>query len=202
MMTGGVTFYRCPVELYDCSFTDAHGEDALNIFGTRFLMERCTLDTVASDAFDGDFVVGTVRDCTYLDSVEDGVDLSGSDVAVVGCRFVRIGDKAVSAGEDSVVSVRDCVIESCSIGLASKDFSRLDAERVDIQQATHYGLAVYIKKSEFGPSSIDARDIRIGDVGLGPAIVQETCELTLNGESIAGVPLDVKELYRQKILGQ
>jgi len=202
MMTGGVTFYRSPVELYDCSFEDAHGEDALNIFRADIRLERVVIDTVASDALDGDFVTGTVRDCTVLNSVEDGIDVSGSNIDVVGCRFERIGDKAISAGENSEVRAKDCVVESASIGVASKDFSRVDISGIDIRRATYYGLAVYVKKPEFGPSSIVGRGVKIGEAGLGEAIVQEGCELVLNGEVVPGVPLDVKELYRQKILGQ
>ena len=202
MMTGGVTFYRSPVDLVDCRFENALGEDALNVFGTELAMERVVLDTVASDAFDGDFVTGTIRDCTVANSVEDGIDVSGSDVDVVGCRFVDIGDKAISAGENSVVRARDCVVESASIGVASKDFSRVDLRGVEVRKARYYGLAVYVKKPEFGPSSIIGQDLVLGEVGLGPHIVQEGCELVLDGETFPGEPLDVKELYRQKILGQ
>jgi len=65
---------QLPVDLIDTRFVNAHGEDALNVFGTHFLMERVLIDGVASDAFDGDFVTGTVKDCTVMNSVEDGVD--------------------------------------------------------------------------------------------------------------------------------
>ena len=202
MMTGGITFFRSKVELVDCAFLNAHGEDALNIFGTDFLMERVLIDGVASDAFDGDFVEGTVKDSIIKNSVEDGVDVSGSDIDVVGCTFVAIGDKGISSGEDSIVRVKDCVVESATIGAASKDFSQMDIDGLEIREARYYGLAVYIKKPEFGPSTIRARNLTIGSAGLGEHIVQETCTLIRDGESIPGVPLDVKELYRQKILGQ
>jgi hypothetical protein len=202
MMTGGITFYRSDVELIDCSFRNALGEDALNVFRAHVLMERVLIDTVASDAFDGDFVTGTIRDCTVRNSVEDAIDVSGSDIDVVGCRFVAIGDKALSVGEDSVMRARDCVVESASIGVASKDYSRLDLQGIDIRQARFYAFAVYVKKPEFGSSSIVARDVTVGETGLGVYIVQEGCELVLDGETFPGVPLDVKALYDQKILGQ
>ncbi len=202
MMTGGVTFYRCPVELYDCRFEDAAGEDALNIYGTEFIMDGVVVDTCASDAFDGDFVTGVVRNSTFINSVEDAVDVSGSDIDVEDCRFVDIGDKAISAGERSVVRARDCVVESASIGLASKDASRLFADRIDIQRTINYGIAVFVKKPEYGPSSVIANEIAIGESGRGPHIVQLPCKLILDGQPIRGELLDVKELYRQKILGQ
>ena len=202
MMTGGVNFFGSPVELHACRFDDAHGEDALNIFGVECLLDGVVIDTVASDAFDGDFVTGLIIRSEFLNSVEDAVDVSGSDITVRDCRFSSIGDKGVSAGENSQVHVFDCTVESASIAVASKDFSRVDVHGLDIWSTLNYGFAVYIKKAEFGPSSVIAENVTLGAMGRGDAIVQETCALTLNGVEHEGVPIDVKEMYRQKILGQ
>jgi hypothetical protein len=202
MMTGGVTFYLSQVDLYSTRFDDAHGEDALNVFGVPCLLDGVVIDTCASDAFDGDFVTGLVTRSTFIASVEDAVDVSGSELAVEDSRFIRIGDKAVSAGEDSTVYVKDCVVESASIGVASKDFSRVQVDGLEILETINYGFALYIKKAEFGPSTVTAENVTLGRMGRGDFIVQTTCELTLNGVSHQGVPVDVKEMYRQKILGQ
>jgi hypothetical protein len=202
MMTGGINFYNAPVELINCRFDNALGEDALNIFGAEFLLDGVVIDTVASDAFDGDFVTGEVVRSHFIASVEDAVDVSGSEITVRDCTFTRIGDKGISAGENSQVVVRDCVVESASIAVASKDFSQVDVDGLDIQAATNYGFAVYIKKAEFGPSTIVAKNVRFGEMGLGEQIVQATCSFSIDGQLLKGVPLDVKELYRQKILGQ
>ena len=202
MMTGGISFFRSGIEIYDCLIEDAHGEDALNIFAVPFVIDGLTIDGVFSDAFDGDFVTGEVRNSTFMNSVEDAVDVSGSDIDVRDCRFVGIGDKAISAGENSEVSVFDCVVESASIAVASKDFSRVDVHGLEVESAINYGFAVYIKKAEFGPSSVTSEDVVLGEMGRGAAIVQLTCSLDLNGVTQTAVPIDVKEMYRQKILGQ
>lgn len=202
MMTGGINFYNAPVELINCRFDNALGEDALNIFGAEFLLDGVVIDTVASDAFDGDFVTGEVVRSHFIASVEDAVDVSGSEITVRDCTFTRIGDKGISAGENSQVVVRDCIVESASIAVASKDFSQVDVDGLDIQTTTNYGFAVYIKKAEFGPSTIVAKNVRFGEMGLGEQIVQATCSFSIDGQLLKGVPLDVKELYRQKILGQ
>ncbi len=202
MMTGGINFYNAPVDLVNCRFENALGEDALNIFAAEFLLDGVVIDTVASDAFDGDFVTGEVVRSHFLASVEDAVDVSGSNITVRDCTFTRIGDKGISAGENSQVSVRDCVVESAAIAVASKDFSQVDVDGLEIQSATYYGFAVYIKKAEFGASTVTAKNVTFGEVGLGEQIVQATCGYTIDGLTIEGIPLDVKELYRQKILGQ
>ena len=202
MATGGINFYRSPVRLADCWFIDSLGEDALNIFGVPFHMERVSMRGIASDAFDGDFVQGRVVDCDFEDSVEDAVDVSGSQISVEGCHFRAIGDKAISAGEHSEVDVIDCVVESAAIGVASKDSSKVDVVGLEIQAATYYGFAVYIKKKEFGSSRAIARNVTMSNLGLGEALVQEGCSLLLNGRNMPSEVLDVKELYRQKVLGQ
>jgi len=202
MMTGGVTFYRCEVELYDCLFKDAHGEDALNIYGTELLLERVTVDTCASDAFDGDFVTGTVRDCTFINSVEDAVDVSGSKLEVEGSRFIDIGDKAISAGENSVVRATDCIVESASIAVASKDFSKVEVDGLRVDSVINYAFAAYIKKPEYGPSSIVAVNVEVGETGRGEYLIQTPCTLNLNGDEKESVSVDVKQMYEDKILGQ
>ncbi|MFT5284873.1 MAG: hypothetical protein ACI8TQ_001032 [Planctomycetota bacterium] len=202
MMTGGVTFYRCPVQLLDCSFTDAHGEDALNAYGTEVLLERVTIDTCASDAFDGDFITGTVRDCTFINSVEDAVDVSGSNIDVVGSRFIDIGDKAISAGENSVVRARDCVVESASIAVASKDFSKVEVDGLLVKHAENYAFAAYVKKPEYGPCSIFAVNVTIENAIRGNYLIQIPCTLSLNGQIADSVEVDVKQMYEDKILGK
>jgi hypothetical protein len=202
MMTGGINFYHAPVDIFNSRFDNALGEDALNIFGAEFLLDGIVIDKVASDAFDGDFVTGEVVRSHFLASVEDAVDVSGSKITVRDCKFTRIGDKGISAGENSQVAVRDCIVESASIAVASKDFSQVDVDGIDIQSADNYGFAVYIKKAEFGPSTVVAKNVTFGTMGLGTEIVQATCGFSLDGQSVEGVPLDVKELYRQKILGK
>ncbi|MCH8270690.1 MAG: hypothetical protein IH985_05715, partial [Planctomycetes bacterium] len=202
VLTGGVTFYRSPVELYDCTISDARGEDALNIYDCDFLLERVTIQGAASDAFDGDFVTGIVRSCTFSRTVEDAVDVSGSDVEIIDSRFVDIGDKCVSAGENSTVRVRGGVVESASIAIASKDSSHVDIADMEVRHVENYVLAAYIKKPEYGPSSIIAANLTIGDAGRGLYLVQSPCKIELDGESIAGVEVDVKDLYDRKILGK
>jgi CotH kinase protein len=202
IITGGVTFYRTPVELFDCTFRDAHGEDALNIYGARFLLDRVTIEGTASDAFDGDFVTGTVRNSTFVRTVEDAVDVSGSTIEVIDCRFIEVGDKCISAGENSTARVRGGVVESASIAVASKDFSKVDVEGIRVEEVTNYALTAYIKKPEYGPSSIVARNLDIISVGRGVYLIQKPCTLELDGVAIAGTTVDVGKLYEQKILGQ
>jgi hypothetical protein len=202
VVTGGITFYHSPVTMRDCLIEGTWAEDGTNIFGCDFLMERVTFLRCVSDSFDGDFVTGTVRECVFKEGLADGVDFSGSDVDVVDCQFLDMGDKAVSAGEDSVVRVTGGLADGVSIGIAAKDRSRVTAQGMTINDARNYALAVFIKKREFGPAELRATGLVIRESGLGDTIVQTGCTLEVDGELVPTQDLDVQKLYREKILGQ
>ena len=200
--TGGVTFYRSPVRIEDSSFVDARGEDALNVFGCPCDLVRTRFEGGVSDLFDGDFVTGSAVDCSFADSVEDAVDVSGSGFDVTRCRFERIGDKAVSVGEGSRSRVSDCTIVSCSIGVAAKDESVVEVEQLRVELAEQFALTAYIKKPEFGPSSIVARGLDVAQFGRAVALAQTRCEVTIDGEAVPVEDVDVDRLYRERVLGK
>ena len=134
--------------------------------------------------------------------MEDAVDVSGSTVQVIDSRFVDIGDKCISAGENSTVRVRGGVVESASIAIASKDSSRVDIADMEVRQVENYVLAAYIKKPVYGPSVLRVQNVSIQGSGLGDAITQTDCVLEIDGTAQPTADLDVEQLYKDKILGQ
>ena len=77
-MTGGITAYKSPVEFENCHFKNFQTEDALNIISSTFTLNKCTFVNSYSDAFDGDFVTGNLKQCVFKNINGDGVDFSGS----------------------------------------------------------------------------------------------------------------------------
>jgi hypothetical protein len=202
VVTGGITFYRSPVSMLDCHIDGTWAEDGTNIFGTDFSMERVTFSACLSDSFDGDFVTGSLKNCVFKDGLADGVDVSGSQILVENCKFLNMGDKGISAGEDSQVTVLGGVCREVSIGIASKDRSQVTASGMLIEGARNYALAVFIKKPAFGAASLKATKLKLSQSGLGDALVQTGCTLEIDGQLQATQDLDVKQLYKDKILGQ
>ena len=45
-------------------------------------MTDTRFEDTQSDAFDGDFVTGTIERCTFLNAGNDGIDVSGSKLAI------------------------------------------------------------------------------------------------------------------------
>jgi hypothetical protein len=202
VLPGGVTFYRSPVTLVRCAFEGTRAEDGLNVFGCDLSFEEVLFSGCASDSFDGDFVTGEIRGCTFQDGAADGLDLSGSDVVVRDCRFLRLGDKALSIGERSRARILGGLAEDVGVGVAAKDGSDVEVEGLALVRPRHYGLAAFVKKPEYGPARLVARGLRIEDAGIAEAIAQTGCLLERNGQVVPTQEIDVEASYQEGILGR
>ncbi len=117
------------------------------------------------------------------------MDLSGSHVTVERCRITRAGDKALSAGENSNVRLRDFEATDCRFGVVSKDLSTVTAEDVTIRRS-EVALAAYQKKPEYGPASITIENLRTEET---PELlmIEKGCWINLDGHESRGISLAV-----------
>ena len=154
-LTGGINFFKSDVNFSNCSFNNCFSEDALNIISSSFLISDCNFSYCLSDAFDGDFVIGELTGCKFEQIEGDGVDFSGSVVTVKDSIFNDIIDKAISVGEKSVVTVKNCEIDTVSFGVVSKDSSQTKVESgTMVKNASTAAFSSFQKKDSFGPASI------------------------------------------------
>ncbi len=179
-VSGAVNFYESDVDLSYCTFERNRCEDALNIIRSDFDMQDCIFSEIQSDAFDGDFVTGEIRDCQFLDIGNDAIDVSGSDIDVKRVNILRAGDKGLSAGEDSKMRVDSVRVSQSEIGVASKDMSYVELREMKIHQCA-LGFTAFQKKPEYGPASITAVDVELRDV-VTIHLIEEQSRLRLNGE--------------------
>ena len=199
-LTGGITFYKSAVDISFSKIGNTTTEDALNVIQASISMDTVEFMNASSDAFDGDFISGSITNCYFHDILGDAIDTSGSQVEITDSLFTDIGDKAISAGEKSMVTLRDLRIRDVNIGIASKDTSTIIANSIIIDNAKVAGLAAYIKKPQYGPASLEAMDTELINTVM-PAICQTESQLSLNGESIPSKDFDVAALYEQGVLG-
>ncbi|MGV8025663.1 MAG: CotH kinase family protein [Anaerolineaceae bacterium] len=199
ILTGGITFYESPITLENVQIRNATSEDAINVVQSDFEFINSEFAHAASDAFDGDFTNGKVKNCSFHDIEGDGVDVSGSTISISDSTFTNITDKAVSVGEDSDVEITTTVIDSVGIGVASKDLSQVTITDSKISNAKVAGLAAYIKKPVFGPAKITTTNTSIEANTI--ALVQTGSTIIIDSEEIPTVDIDVESLYEQGILG-
>ena len=200
ILTGGITFYRSPVIVRYSILQDSVVEDAINVIRTTFTFDHLIIQRTPSDAFDSDFANGNIIDCHFEDIGGDAVDISGAYVDVSNTTMINIVDKGLSAGEDSHMTADNLSMVNMGIGSAAKDLSTLTITNSTIENARVAGLAAYIKKSIFGPSSIDAENVQIVDTAT-ETLVQTGSTVILNGKEQNTKDLDVKTLYQLGILG-
>jgi hypothetical protein len=180
---GAVTFYESDVNMDYVQFKGSRSEDALNIVRSHMTLNHVSFVDIKADAFDGDFVSGTASNCTFLRCGNDGIDVSGSTITATGLVFREIGDKAVSAGENSRLEIEDIEITDSQLGCASKDSSVLTVKNATIRD-TAVAFVVFQKKSEFSGGSIEASNCKLINV-REQHLLEKKSKLTLNGAWVA-----------------
>ena len=177
--SGAVNFYDAPVKIYNTSFSDMRAEDALNIISTSFEMDNVVFARSYSDAFDGDFVTGTISNSFFDDLENDAIDVSGSNIHLENVQITRAGDKGVSAGEDSKITAHQLVISGSEIGIASKDKSEVTVNKCLLTD-NKLGFTAYQKKYEYGPGSIVADSTELKNIDT-EYLIEKNSSLRLNG---------------------
>lgn len=164
-LSGAVNFNETDVSIKNCVFENSRCEDGLNIIRSTFSIDESLFKDTYSDAFDGDFVKGTIANSTFFNSGNDGIDVSGSDLILNNITIENSSDKAISAGENSKIKGEVITIIAGEIGIVSKDLSSVELDKVKISN-TRLGLAVFQKKNEFGPGSITVTNMKLEGVEL------------------------------------
>jgi hypothetical protein len=163
LLSGAVTFYQSDVTINSALFKqNRSGDDYLNIIRSDLDIKKSNFSNVLFDAIDMDFSTGSMQDVSFIKIGNDAIDVSGSEVKANNIIMSDIGDKGISVGESSIFKVKNITINNSHIGLASKDNSHLEAVNIQIFN-TKTSIAVYQKKSEYGPASVVVRTINSAD---------------------------------------
>ncbi|MGY8885563.1 MAG: hypothetical protein ACKVGT_01990 [Flavobacteriales bacterium] len=157
-LSGAVNFHESNVVITNSVFEQNRCEDALNIIRSQFSMSTTQFKNIKSDAFDGDFVDGALTDCTFINTGNDAIDVSGSTLYLERIEIKNPSDKAISAGEASTINGKGIQVHGGEIGIVSKDLSTVSLSEVTIQE-TRLGISAFQKKSEYGFASINISNL-------------------------------------------
>ena len=157
-ISASVLFYKSPVSLSNVEFrSDVSGDDMLNIVNTTFKMDNCLFEDTFSDAFDGDFVKGSITSSKFINIGNDGIDFSGSSIKANQLSFEHVEDKAISAGEASNIEINAIYVKNSAIGIASKDASVVKGNTIDMDNV-EVNFTVFCKKKEYGSALINIQN--------------------------------------------
>ncbi len=123
LFTGGFAVHEGDLELENCKFINMQSEDGVNLKNGHIVMKDCLFLNSASDGIDIDFGTGEVVRCKFINTMGDGLDLSGSEITISECWFEKINDKGISVGENSHPIIVNNFFRECNIGFSTKDLS-------------------------------------------------------------------------------
>lgn len=177
-LSGSVNFNEANVAIRNCIFEKNRSEDALNIIRSNFTLDQSTFLDSYSDAFDGDFVEGSITNSTFINSGNDAIDISGSNLTLSNIAIKNPSDKGLSAGEGSTMKGNNIRINGGEIGIVSKDLSTITLTDVTIEN-TRLGIACFQKKSEFGPGIVNLKNLRFSGNEV-PYLIAENSDLIID----------------------
>ena len=150
-LTGPITFYNSDVIFENCVFRDnLSGDDLLNIVRSSFEINQCLFENSLADALDADFCNGKIMSTVFINSGNDAIDISGSELEIHDVLIDGAMDKALSAGEKSTIRGVNVKITNSEIAICSKDQSEITLNSYHLEN-NQIGLVAFQKKSKFGP---------------------------------------------------
>lgn len=182
-LTGAVTFYESPVQISECKFSSNRSEDSINIIRSKFVIQNSIFTDTGGDAIDVDFGNGRVVESYFFKIGNDAVDVSGTFLDLTNIRVNGAGDKGLSAGEGSTVSAEGLEFRNVRLGLASKDSSRVKVKNITIKNS-QIGYAVFQKKTQYGPASVEIIGSDITDNVVTPFLLEATSSLIIDRQKI------------------
>lgn len=150
-MSGMLAAHYADIDIQNCKFQFAHGDDGLNVKYGQGTLSNSYFYQNDFDAVDFDFNLGNISDNYLLENGNDGLDLGGVTSVFVARNFIdHSGDKGISMGEhaEDITIVNNLIMNSV-IGIAVKDLSEpriINNTILNNQQ----GIAAYQKKEVFG----------------------------------------------------
>lgn len=195
-LTGAVTIYETPASIENCTIKGNQSEDALNIIRSDFSILALKISDTHSDGFDADFCTGSIQNSTFTNTGNDCIDFSGSTVLIEDIEIRNSGDKGISGGEASVLTLNNIQVDGAVTGVAAKDGSIITGSKISLNNV-EYATAAFRKKPEYQGAKINLVEVEIKIV-QEKILVELESSVTINGEETIGtIKLDIDKLYER-----
>ncbi|MBI3136173.1 MAG: CotH kinase family protein [Bacteroidetes bacterium] len=193
-LTGAVTIYEGNVSITHTEISGNTCEDALNIIRGHFNITQLNIHNTHGDAFDADFCTGILSESRFENTGNDCIDFSGSVVDIRDITIRNSGDKGISSGEKSTLTVSDVDIDGALTALASKDGSILTVTTVNAVNC-EVGAALYRKKPEYPYSRMTLENATYSNIDK-PTLIERGALLSFNKLNLFGYTVfDIDAMY-------
>ena len=147
-LTGCLSFINIKFENVKIKGSKGACEDTINLINSIGEIKEIEITEAFSDALDLDFSKININNIFINNSKNDCADFSFGNYTINEFNLSNCGDKALSVGERSVLTINKINIKNSKIGIASKDGSVVKVVRNNSQNL-EVCLAAYNKKQEF-----------------------------------------------------
>jgi hypothetical protein len=148
------------IAVRNCRFSrDVGADDMVHaVYVGNLTVEDTQIEDAASDAFDLEFVSGTLKRVRVRRAKDEGVDLMGSKVELVDSVLLGCGGNGISAGEETDLRVRDTLVARSGVGVLAKNASSVQLSD-GLLYKNKIGIQVYRRDVRFQGESKVASDV-------------------------------------------
>jgi len=199
-LTGAINFYRSDVDFDSVRVENVEAEDAINIVESLFSLSFLSINNTLSDGLDADFSNGKILHSKFINIGGDALDFSGSNVLINNTKVNNARDKAVSAGEKSIVNIEHSYFKDIGVGVVSKDGSLVNLSNSSVEDYKLHAAMSYVKKDFYSTPSIN---INNSSVSNGNAYIrQKGTNMSVNNIMIAESEINVEKLYDTSVMSK
>ena len=153
-LTGCLNFYRSIFFNNMIKINNGQCEDSLNIINSKGTIAETHITNAFSDGLDVDFSHIKFGSVSVTKSGNDCVDVSSGNYNIMKINVKQCGDKGVSVGEKSNMTIQVLNVDDALIGLSSKDSSSTTVKFTK-QKNVKNCFELKKKKQEFGGSKLE-----------------------------------------------
>ena len=159
ILYSGINFLNSSVTIRNTKISDIDIEDAINFVSSKVFIEDIFFENISYDALDSDFSNLNFDRIECYNVKNDCLDTSSSIVKGKNILAHKIGDKALSLGEQSDVKIENININNAHLGLAAKDGSHVKIDSINLNNL-EFDIAIYKKKEFFlGNTNVEIKNL-------------------------------------------
>jgi len=157
-LTGCLSLINLEVKNISIYAKESSCEDTVNLVNVKGIINEINIENSFSDGLDIDFSEMEINNIKINSSRNDCVDFSAGEYKINILNVKNCGDKALSVGEKSFLSLKKIIAENGDIGVASKDSSIVKLDDANIKNFKTC-VAAYKKKQEFNGGYIEINNM-------------------------------------------
>jgi hypothetical protein len=173
LLTGCVTFKDMKFIDLKVTIKNAFCEDGLNFISSTGTIANLFSEESSFDGIDLDFSNLKIKYIKVKNSKNDCIDMSYGKYELGKLDLENCGDKGVSIGEKSNVTIDEALINRSYTGIAVKDGSYSKIQSLNSTKAMEC-INIFQKKQEFGPAKLSVNNLNCNENKI---IIQEGSQL-------------------------